>query len=40
MVDKGIVLGYLISKNGIGVDKANIEVISSLPYPKSLKELR
>ncbi|XP_070022545.1 uncharacterized protein [Nicotiana sylvestris] len=31
MVDEGIVLGNKISKNGIEVDKAKIEVISKLP---------
>nr|GFB14398.1 reverse transcriptase domain-containing protein [Tanacetum cinerariifolium] len=33
MVKKGIVLGYKISKKGIEVDKAKIEVISKLPHP-------
>ena len=40
MVDKGIVLGHLVSKEGIQVDKAKVEVISSLPFPTCLKELR
>nr|GFA22843.1 hypothetical protein [Tanacetum cinerariifolium]GFA22861.1 hypothetical protein [Tanacetum cinerariifolium] len=33
MVKEGIVLGHNISKKGIKVDKANIEVISKLPHP-------
>nr|GFB55678.1 reverse transcriptase domain-containing protein [Tanacetum cinerariifolium] len=32
MVKEGIVLGYKISKKGIEVDKAKIEVISKLPH--------
>nr|GFC03792.1 reverse transcriptase domain-containing protein [Tanacetum cinerariifolium] len=33
MVKEGIVLGHKISKKGIKVDKAKIEVISKLPHP-------
>nr|GFC08533.1 reverse transcriptase domain-containing protein [Tanacetum cinerariifolium] len=33
MVKEGIVLGHKISKKGIEVEKAKIEVISKLPYP-------
>nr|GFA64145.1 hypothetical protein [Tanacetum cinerariifolium] len=33
MVKEGIVLGHKISKKGIEVDKAKIEVISKLPHP-------
>ena len=40
MVGSGIVLGHLVSKKGIEVDRAKIEVIASLPYPTNLKELR
>ncbi|XP_070005254.1 uncharacterized protein [Nicotiana sylvestris] len=40
MVDEGIVLGHMISKNGIEVDKAKIEVISKLPPPTSVKGVR
>ncbi|XP_028805003.1 uncharacterized protein LOC114759930 [Neltuma alba] len=40
MVNNGIVLGHLVSRKGIEVDKAKIEVIASLPYPTNLKELR
>jgi len=32
MVTKGIVLGHLVSSKGIEVDKAKIDIISSLPY--------
>ncbi|XP_070036052.1 uncharacterized mitochondrial protein AtMg00860-like [Nicotiana tomentosiformis] len=40
MVEEGIVLGHKISKNGIEVDKAKIEVISKLPPPNSVKGVR
>ncbi|RDY11537.1 Retrovirus-related Pol polyprotein, partial [Mucuna pruriens] len=33
MVTKEIVLGYLVSNRGIEVDKAKIEIITSLPNP-------
>ncbi|GJT73596.1 hypothetical protein Tco_1032882 [Tanacetum coccineum] len=33
MVKEGIVLGHKISKNGIEVDKAKVDVIAKLPYP-------
>nr|GFC70591.1 reverse transcriptase domain-containing protein [Tanacetum cinerariifolium] len=38
MVKKGIVLGHKISKKGLEVDKAKIEVISKLPHPTTVKE--
>nr|GEZ28314.1 DNA-directed DNA polymerase [Tanacetum cinerariifolium] len=37
MVKEGIVLGHKISKKGIEVDKAKIEVISKLPLPTTVK---
>ncbi|XP_070002520.1 uncharacterized protein [Nicotiana sylvestris] len=40
MVEEDIVLGHKISKNGIEVDKANIEVISKLHPPTSVKGVR
>nr|GEX96938.1 reverse transcriptase domain-containing protein [Tanacetum cinerariifolium] len=40
MVKEGIVLGHKISKKGIEVDKAKIEVISKLPHPKTVKGIR
>ncbi|XP_019233317.1 PREDICTED: uncharacterized protein LOC109213929 [Nicotiana attenuata] len=40
MVDEGIVLGHKISKQGIEVDRANIEIISKLPPPTSVKGVR
>ena len=40
MVRKGIVLGHVISKSGIEVDKAKIDMISNLPSPQSVKEIR
>nr|GEY92794.1 reverse transcriptase domain-containing protein [Tanacetum cinerariifolium] len=40
MVKEGIVLGHIISKKGIEVDKAKIEVISKLPHPTTVKGIR
>nr|GEY55528.1 reverse transcriptase domain-containing protein [Tanacetum cinerariifolium] len=40
MVKEGIVLGHKISKKEIEVDKAKIEVISKLPHPTTVKEIR
>ncbi|CAN6579036.1 unnamed protein product [Malus baccata var. baccata] len=40
MVKHGIVLGHLISSEGIEVDKAKIEVIVKLPPPTSVKNVR
>ncbi|GKB51520.1 putative nucleotidyltransferase, ribonuclease H [Tanacetum coccineum] len=37
MVKEGIVLGHKISKAGIEVDKAKVDVIASLPYPTNVK---
>nr|GEU67150.1 reverse transcriptase domain-containing protein [Tanacetum cinerariifolium] len=37
MVKEGIVLGHKISKNGIEVDKAKIDVIAKLPHPTIVK---
>ncbi|RDY05589.1 Retrovirus-related Pol polyprotein, partial [Mucuna pruriens] len=36
----GIVLGYLVSNRGITVDKAKIDVITSLPKPTSVRDMR
>ncbi|GJS64525.1 reverse transcriptase domain-containing protein [Tanacetum coccineum] len=40
MVKEGIVLGHKISKKGIEVDKAKIDVISKLHHPTTVKEIR
>nr|GFB11549.1 DNA-directed DNA polymerase [Tanacetum cinerariifolium] len=40
MVKEGFVLGHKISKKGIEVDKAKIEVISKLPHPTTVKGIR
>nr|GEX31774.1 reverse transcriptase domain-containing protein [Tanacetum cinerariifolium] len=40
MVKEGIVLGHKISKNGIEVDKAKVDVISKLPHPTTVKGIR
>ncbi|GJU25698.1 reverse transcriptase domain-containing protein [Tanacetum coccineum] len=38
MVKEGIALGHKISKSGITVDKAKVDVIAKLPHPTSVKE--
>nr|GEU82735.1 reverse transcriptase domain-containing protein [Tanacetum cinerariifolium] len=40
MVKEGIVLGHKISKNGIEVDKAKVEMIAKLPHPTTVKGIR
>nr|GEW89917.1 reverse transcriptase domain-containing protein [Tanacetum cinerariifolium] len=37
MVKEDIVLGHKISKNGIEVDKAKVDVIAKLPHPTTVK---
>ena len=39
MVRHEIVLGHEISKKGIQVDRAKIEVIAKLPMPKCVKDI-
>nr|GEY21068.1 reverse transcriptase domain-containing protein [Tanacetum cinerariifolium] len=39
MVKEGIVLGHKISKNGIKVDRAKVDVIAKLPHPTTAKVL-
>uniref|UniRef100_A0A2N9GLJ5 RNA-directed DNA polymerase n=1 Tax=Fagus sylvatica TaxID=28930 RepID=A0A2N9GLJ5_FAGSY len=40
MVTSGIVLGHIVSSRGIEVDKSKIELISKLPTPKTVKDVR
>ncbi|KAJ9552912.1 hypothetical protein OSB04_016957 [Centaurea solstitialis] len=40
MVEEGIVLGHLVSKRGLEVDKAKLEVIEQLPEPTTVKGIR
>jgi len=40
MVKHRIVLGHEISKKGIEVDRAKIEIIAKLPMPKYVKDIR
>ncbi|GKD05337.1 reverse transcriptase domain-containing protein [Tanacetum coccineum] len=40
MVKEGIVLGHKISKAGIEVDKAKVDVIAKSPYPTNIKGIR
>ncbi|GJS20900.1 reverse transcriptase domain-containing protein [Tanacetum coccineum] len=39
MVKEGIVLGHKISKSGLEVDRAKVEVIAKLPHPTSVKDV-
>ncbi|KAJ4756908.1 Retroelement pol polyprotein-like [Rhynchospora pubera] len=40
MVQKGVVLGHVVTSQGIEVDKAKIEVIEKLGVPKNVKDVR
>ena len=40
MVTQGIVLGHIVSKKGIEVDKAKVELISNLPAPMCVRDIR
>ncbi|CAM8907713.1 unnamed protein product [Rhodiola kirilowii] len=40
MVQEGIVLGHLVSKRGIEVDRAKVQVIEKLPPPRDVKGIR
>nr|GEZ01644.1 reverse transcriptase domain-containing protein [Tanacetum cinerariifolium] len=40
MVKEGIVFGHKISKEGIKVDKAKVDVITKLPHPTTVKGIR
>ena len=40
MVTQGIGLGHIVSREGIEVDKAKVELISNLPTPKCVKDIR
>nr|GEV47398.1 hypothetical protein [Tanacetum cinerariifolium] len=37
---EGIVLGHKISKNGLEIDKAKVDVIAKLPHPTTVKGVR
>nr|GEW44066.1 reverse transcriptase domain-containing protein [Tanacetum cinerariifolium] len=37
MIKEGIILGHKISKNGIEVDKAKVDVIAKIPHPTTVK---
>jgi hypothetical protein len=39
MVQEGIVLGHIVSKRGIEVDWAKVELIENLPPPTSVKQI-
>ena len=39
-VTQGIALGHILSRQGIEVDKEKVELISNLPAPKCVKDIR
>ena len=39
-VTQGIVLDHIVSKKAIEVDKAKVELISNLPTPKCVRDIR
>ena len=39
-MQKGIVLGHIVSKNGLEVDQTKVELIKNLPEPKTVKEIK
>lgn len=40
MVKRGIVLGHVVSKDGLEVDKSKVDLIANLPPPQSVKNIR
>ncbi|KAM1450466.1 hypothetical protein ACFX2I_037702 [Malus domestica] len=40
MVSHGLVLGHIISEKGIEVNKSKVELVSSLPIPTTVREIR
>ena len=40
MVTSGIILGHVISVDGIQVDRETIDLISGLPIPKPIRDIR
>jgi hypothetical protein len=40
MVKQGIVMGHIISQRGIEVDEAKVDLISNLPPPRTVKDVR
>ncbi|XP_023767964.1 uncharacterized protein LOC111916532 [Lactuca sativa] len=40
MVDKGLILGHVVSSKGLEVEKPKIDVIKSLPYPTCVHQLK
>ncbi|CAM8951622.1 unnamed protein product [Rhodiola kirilowii] len=40
MVTHGVVLGHVVSQEGIEVDKSKIELIMTLPYPSTVRDIQ
>jgi hypothetical protein len=39
IVNQGLVLGHIVSRKGIELDKAKVDLIQNLPPPTSIKEI-
>ena len=40
MVEHGVVLGHVVSAKPIEVDKAKVDIVQSLPYRQTIREVR
>ena len=40
MVEHGVVLGHVVFANGLEVNKAKVKIIQSLPYPRTIREVK
>ena len=40
MTTHGIVLGHIVSQEGISVDKSKVDLIENLPTPRNIKDIR
>lgn len=40
MVEKGVVLGHVVSAKGLELNQAKVKVIKNLPYPSTVKGIR
>jgi len=39
-IEHSVLLGHVVSAKGLEVDKAKVEIIQSLPYPQTVREVR
>ena len=40
MVEHGVVFGHIVSAKGIEVEKPKVDIIQSLPYPQTIRQVR